>query len=511
MMDVPDKPRDVVCDAERHTANSPSTQQELVELYPGLSGSAGTSIDGLPAELLSEIFVLSTRYCGVTPSTFCLVNRAWHALAINTPQLWCNLDIQFRQSDGTAQRTLSARAIDTRIALSRGTPIDVTIQFARRSFARHSPGTEQEVSNIFNSIRPSMSRWRSLSIVEATPFHIYLTLQECAAAAPSVEFIYLCAVYDDVYGPEWTLENKFRPTPKLQKLVLRSVHAIPIKALLTPPLSSAPPSFPWLTRLISLSITDSMHRRWEAIAPIYHGILRVLGEAVHLQYLTLNLPGIDCSEDLWPDGTSITMPSLIDLRLFCINVTKPLRRLITPALISLRIREGDIYPHPEYESDVARFFHQSTPFLRILRFANLSLHKGDFTVWQSVFSALPALEELCFVGENVLPVFILEFLARPHGGWICPLLRELVWLGATDPEDSLRTPGALIDLLTARNPTESHSITPADSPARVQLLGFPAVNLNDEQLGVVHACGVRHISSVGLGEVVEDLEYLDLV
>ncbi|KDQ11041.1 hypothetical protein BOTBODRAFT_68325 [Botryobasidium botryosum FD-172 SS1] len=493
MMDVCDNTRGVMRNAEKRVAELPSVQQELIpnaEPHQPCA-PAGTSLRNLPAGLLSDIFALLARHHGIKPSTLCLVSRAWYDLAIATPRLWCNLDIRFREGNGKKRGMMPIDVANRHVVLSRAAPIDVTIQFAQSS--QHS---QKDISNLFKSIRPSMSRWRSLSIVENTPYTVEATLRECAAATPSIGVMHLCSAEDpDSVTFAGLPEKRPQPTPKLRELVLRNIYAISIGELLTPS------PLPWLPHLTVLTLTDDAYCRGPAMVTYCNEILRVLEGTGHLQYLTLGTPEIRWDTDFWPDSAFITMPSLLDLRICCINATNLLGRIIAPALISLRVREGDpgVYPDSHDSSNVAGFFQQSSPTLRILRFANPNLRVEDPIVWRSVLSAMPALEEL----------YIIESLARLYGDWICPRLRELVWLGAIDSVDTPHPPvDALVDLLTVRNTIESQSTTPVDFPTRIELLGFPAVFLNDEQLGIVRACDVHLVSCVGFEEVVEDPEYL---
>lgn len=147
--------------------------------------------------------------------------------------------------------------IDNYIARSHMLPLDVHF-----SFAQSSSNFRKDIADLFKRMRPSMKRWRSLSVVESDSTNLYSILSKCVIAASSLEET-SSSVTDYPYSvdetDEWVLDklDEFEPTPNLRKITFGKLHTVPFEVLLTPlsdPLE--PPSLPWLSSLTSLSITD---------------------------------------------------------------------------------------------------------------------------------------------------------------------------------------------------------------------------------------------------------------
>ncbi|KDQ11043.1 hypothetical protein BOTBODRAFT_638482 [Botryobasidium botryosum FD-172 SS1] len=209
----------------------------------------------LPPEILSTILTLCTDVHRVKPSTLCLVNRTWHDVAIATPRLWCRIDLHFEVGCGETLGAMPIGYIDNCITRSRMLPLDVHV-----FFAQSSDYPRRDIVNLFKRMRPSMQRWRSLSLVECNPTDLCSALSKCAIAASSLEMSLSNTdsgyFYSINNADTWVLDklDDFQPTPNLRKITFGKLRVIPFDELLCN--SPESPPLPWLSSLTSLSIVD---------------------------------------------------------------------------------------------------------------------------------------------------------------------------------------------------------------------------------------------------------------
>ncbi|EPQ51175.1 hypothetical protein GLOTRDRAFT_96609 [Gloeophyllum trabeum ATCC 11539] len=344
-------------------------------------------VDGLPAELLTQIFLFGHRDDDAVkengmvlksgPDFEVLVSHVchrWREVATRTPFLWTRL--RFRLVSHLTRGQLY-------IERSRNQLLDILVDTATED--RHVPGItifKDEFNPVFDVIAPQVHRWRSFVLkVRSTSCKAgaRARLSTCGPA-PNLETLELYHYQDWGNGQNLYLSTSKRPVcifeaflPKIRNISLIGVNLVWDEC-------------PFFSNLKSLEF--ALHI--ESVRPTYPQWERMLRASPELEKLGLHYSGpqVDSAWSCEP----IVLERLEDLALTYLDsdyLCRLLRPLRMPRLRLLRLdAEEDQSSFIEFISDPA------TALLRSLQCIHISALECPAGMWRKLLLAIPQITGL---------------------------------------------------------------------------------------------------------------------
>lgn len=198
-----------------------------------------TTIESLPAELITEIFHLLTFETDqsriLAPVVLSHVSRRWRAIAFRTSDLWTSIVLTFPCPREDIERMRMG------LILSHKRPLDIHIDLRDEDWDWQGDDSHEmqadDMLSIFNLISDDAHRWRSLEILADNwqPIHAFLALSTKLSSLPMLNRLSLsrCNGYYGIYGSSFAPTELKAPIalfgenavmPKLRSITLAGVH-----------------------------------------------------------------------------------------------------------------------------------------------------------------------------------------------------------------------------------------------------------------------------------------------
>jgi hypothetical protein len=233
-------------------------------------------------------------------------SRSWAEVALDTPILWAKICVSEHHSLDKARRKL---------ARSKSCPLDITINFGRRSESK--VGVTEQVIHAMDLIRPAL--WRTKYFVLSVPSRpqAHAALARCQEDAPLLEVLSInifndVAIQEDRHStyPQLPLFNGH--TPRLISCSFTSFN------------------FGWDIRLLNRLRVLRLSGYFNGFMPSPTVLLHILRNCPDMEEIALrNMTGVDSeprcapsSEDYFPAQTAkiLTLPRLRSISFHCSGV-----------------------------------------------------------------------------------------------------------------------------------------------------------------------------------------------
>jgi hypothetical protein len=378
----------------------PLCKRIFVEHGPTTEGSP---VNGLPTELLADIFDVGTHLeddpdsdsdhrlpFSVLVSHVC---RLWRSVAVGSPSFWTTISFSKRPPFERPKVWIDR---------SKPLPIDV--------FINH----QETMDEVFDIIVPHVTRWRELKVwvnKDTAMENVLTRLAQCASA-PLLEILSVHHWNPEGYRPESPLVPFHGNAPRLSYVALQDVV-----------IDWSSPLFHDLVKFELSNEARNMYMR-----PSWADFSRILRESPRLTNLTLAYSGPAGPPTDWQDEL-IELPSLENFSLMYYDsrwVSSLFRRLSMPNLKKLSLDFHGV------EGDYSQFIHQlATPprsvlsGLQHLRIKDLSCY-DDSSAINAMYEQLTNLKSIN-VNCSVIHKAFFTTLMEPFSGTLyCPNLTAII-------------------------------------------------------------------------------------
>ncbi|KAF8190360.1 hypothetical protein K438DRAFT_1935735 [Mycena galopus ATCC 62051] len=378
-----------------------------------------------PEEILREIFkhCLDTRYPHVqpflpteAPLLLCRVCVLWRTLAITTSQLWARLSVSIGR-EASEKLQPSPELITTWIARSGCQPLTLVLKdWGLRS-------SDADVANqVLQLFLPHIQRWQSITLI--LPNHAFPTaLIGLDSGASQLQAANL----------------EFCSDPGLQAAETPQISGL--ARLLT---SSQLHTLYWRNDPLSLRFVDIpwTHLTVVDLVPVWSPmsqILHLMEKAPKLRSLAAFI------RDECPIVRPVLLPDLVRLWIGCeVNIGPLFKRLTLPSLLNINVFCAKRVP-PIPQTDVVRCIIRSGSLLNCAVFESLHISNPDLIEFLRRSPSL-LLFQISDNGEGTITDEILGFLTAGDAPCLCPNLRIIRFL-----ESSISsTDGFLADMVASR-------------------------------------------------------------
>ncbi|KAJ7148926.1 hypothetical protein C8R43DRAFT_1007669 [Mycena crocata] len=223
--------------------SNPPTKQTM-HIHGSLTLHGRSSIDRLPNELLSTIFISAIeQHCHdesnpftTSPTTISHICRRWRQVALSTGSLWTNIVLTFPTSNEQLTRTL------TWLGRSKTYPLDILMDFRDQEWdwEEDTHGFRwEDMEAVLRLLLPFSPRWRTIELFTDTWAPIFAFLLRTRAVGSSLnclEKLHLArcneyfATKDEIFEP--TALSQHLPlfggsealVPRLREVSLSGVH-----------------------------------------------------------------------------------------------------------------------------------------------------------------------------------------------------------------------------------------------------------------------------------------------
>ncbi|KAF8601930.1 hypothetical protein BDV93DRAFT_607868 [Ceratobasidium sp. AG-I] len=435
-------------------------KQSLVDNVKSAKGYLAP-VRKLPADILSDIFLLLLEEDSLCPWTLSSVNKQWRTTALTTPRLWSRIRIMPpAMPSGNAVRLWVERSGDT-------CPLDIEISLAppedwkpSTSISRADREAQRDEVQwghvVMFHLGSQVHRWRRF-VYRAERLFMFLGALNVAfgnGVAPQLEeFVVDCGDvgHHHVSNDPWCYfpTSTTAVVPAMRSLDLRNV-----------PFTW---NSPMLRGLRHLALADQSHPVASATRLSVDRLLTVLSANPDLESLNLELR---CSPHVLPPR-NVTLSSLKSLTIAGgdAHTLELLEHLTLPALTSLSVRLS--VPEPVDDALQALLIRSGRPSIK--HFACHPAYADEFP--SRTVSSLPTITHLEMLemmprdvliqltppragqdsGSPVSPVAPHSFAGIPASGVLCPVLESVVIKGCPSLAQALPE---LIQFILHRNPTE---------------------------------------------------------
>ncbi|KAF7344538.1 hypothetical protein MSAN_01935700 [Mycena sanguinolenta] len=429
---------------------------------PAIASIHQVKMNSQPEEILREIFkkCLDTHYPHLqpflpteAPMLLCRVCVLWRTIAVTTSELWSRLSVSIGR-EASEKLQPSPELITTWIARSGCQPLTLVL----KDWGLRSSGADT-VSHVLQLFVPHIHRWRSITLV--LPNHAFPTVLMGLDSGPSQLQV---ANFEFCSDPGLLVPG----TPQIAGLaqLLTSSERLHTLYWRNDPRALHLVNFPWE----HLTVVDLVPV-WSPMSQILH----LIEKAPKLRSLAAWITG-----PFSPVLRPLLLPDLVILWIGSeVDIGPLFKRLTVPSLLNINVFCTKTMP-PIPQRDVINCITRSGSRLHCAVFVSLHISISDVVEFLRRSPSL-LLFEISDADEAVITDEILGLLMASDTACLCPNLRIIRFLGSSLSS----TDGLLADMVASRRTRRS-------IPAPVALLSRLVVHLSEADT-LNHAEDIRRL------------------